>query len=481
MTLANEGLPVRVGPGQVGVAFQTGGITHTVRNFSLEEIGTRLSELVPEIVSAEAPLDVFVRGIDTGVAETRLPRSVRREVTLLGAMNEATKGGTVEGLMFIINVAPEHVGAGDSGEDGWSDTPEVVLTESCQEYIRLCCRQTDAHVARLEIPWEMYGVMKGSCLVCTHAVIPVAECTEVTFRVDPADLSDVGRFMSARHPRLKPLVHAHRHPSSAAPAPSGTDERDRKQMGSLFRVFNRREVSRWRRIRAELESGSALYRIDPGTEARLEGRLVKNGTQVAAAPSMRVSETASVSYQGFVIFNCFGDPSTACVEVMEYRTSHDPARPEVTLYRDCPLRVLPDDEVAALVGLPVGEVRCEVDPAQIRIDVKERVKPDTWYGKWGSNAFGSGDSYAQGGSTESRAGNSGAGRSSESRPDHFSYLTPRSSRGEAATLLREAAALVEGQTERGSWNYFDVRRTSDTDLTQALREVSWVLSLEPGN
>jgi hypothetical protein len=122
-----------------------------------------------------------------------------------------------------------------------------------------------------------------------------------------------------------------------------------------------------------------------------------------------------------------------------------------------------------------------VDPARIQADVKARIKPDSWYGKWGSNAYGSGYSYTQGGSTESRAGNSGAGRSSESRPDHFSYLTPRSSRGEAATLLREAAAIVEGQTERGSWNYFDLRQTTDSDLTQALREVSWVLSLEPGN
>jgi hypothetical protein len=278
------------------------------------------------------------------------------------------------------------------GDDG----PRLFVTASFMRAAQAGCDAADRLRGGVEIGWSLYGKWtkalgeRYGTIFLTHPFMLKADCGASWFRVQPSDLSALGRRVSESHGHLMPLGQAHRHPGIYRPTPSSTDDDDRERMANLLRDCSEREVVEHWEVspqlpRAHTKGGAkriARYAIDPRLTIGIWPRPAKLRRRALPVPVRRLARAAAVvctmrvglSYQAFVVFNKSADRNAIYAQAMEFRRLPFGENMS-TLFDDCGVAVLPDAEVADRLGIDVSLVRCDVDKDRIDKTVLECVQP----------------------------------------------------------------------------------------------------------
>jgi hypothetical protein len=309
--------------------------------------------------------------------------------------------------------------------------PKLIVSDSFMLAAQAGCVATDRLHGSLEIAWSAYGqwtLAPGDgfgTIYLTHPFLLRAACGTAWFRVQPADLSALGRYVSESHPHLTVLGQAHRHPGNLKPTPSCTDDQDRVRIANLFRDCAEHEVvERWEVPPRLPPAGSTEdvrriveYAIDPRLVLSMCPRAGSLRARLLPAQVRRITQAATVtctrcvglSYQVFLVFNAQAERDAIHAQVMEFRRL--PFGEDVaTLFDDWHVEILPDAEVAARLAVDVALVQCDVDQERIEAAVEECVLPygrstsyaypsTTWSSVGGARGAGSyHDPYAKSGS-----------------------------------------------------------------------------------
>jgi hypothetical protein len=277
--------------------------------------------------------------------------------------------------------------------------PKLIVSDSFMLAAQAGCVATDRLHGSLEIAWSAYGqwtLAPGDgfgTIYLTHPFLLRAACGTAWFRVQPADLSALGRYVSESHPHLTVLGQAHRHPGNLKPTPSCTDDQDRVRIANLFRDCAEHEV---------VERWEVPPRLPPAGST-------EDVRRITQAATVTCTRCVGLSYQVFLVFNAQAERDAIHAQVMEFRRL--PFGEDVaTLFDDWHVEILPDAEVAARLAVDVALVQCDVDQERIEAAVEECVLPygrstsyaypsTTWSSVGGARGAGSyHDPYAKSGS-----------------------------------------------------------------------------------
>jgi hypothetical protein len=275
--------------------------------------------------------------------------------------------------------------------------PKLFVSDSFMLAAQATCAAADRLHGGVEIAWSAYGqwtIAKSDgfgAIYLSHPFLLKAECGPSWFRVQPADLSALGRRVSESHPHLTVLGQLHRHPGRYKPSPSYTDDEDRERIASLLRDCAEREVvERWAVPPQPPPAGASgdagqiveyaidprlVFSLGPGSRSLPERLLPVRLRRLARAATVTCTRRVGLSYQVFLVFNADADRDAIYAQVMEFRRL--PFGEDVaTLFDDWPVEILPDAEVAARLAIDdVDLVRCDVDPDRIETAVEECVQP----------------------------------------------------------------------------------------------------------
>jgi hypothetical protein len=246
-------------------------------------------------------------------------------------------------------------------------------------------------------------------------------------------------------------------PRDHRPAGSFVDKENRRQQAATYHVFNNQSFLSRYLVKPSSEKGEVTrYKLDRFTEVLIKA------TEPQEPGELLLEKRTIRSFWGSLIYCSDADPEHVKVYVTEHRygASH-PDEAEIIEYEDAETEVLPDEEVAEILGWPLEKVRLGFDEDAIRNEVKEKYE-ENYYG-YGQNRLlwpfrdlewsGPYESWKNRSvfswrpfSCSSTAGlQRGRPISIPRKAEDFYYLTSFSKLDEVADALREASALLSGE------------------------------------
>jgi len=356
--------------------------------------------------------------------------------------------------------------------------PKVVLSESFVRKTKFIRAHFLSVHGMLESVVEVVGKIIGNTIFCVDCLIPEATVSYSNFHVDDLDLArcqeEAEKDENTRH--LFPVGEAHYHPWDGKPTPSWVDKENSLRLANLYHPFNIDESNIIRVLKPYKTSPENLiirYKIDAVRKfwfLRQEEK--KFIPQIYYAEKIKRALWASLIYPGN------GDSDLVTASVVEHRYLPD-EKVNIERHDEVETVIFSDEKIAELLRWPIEKINLRYDEEILEEQVARKYHP------FGSFYSPQSPDFARYGCVNNHPvvvwqdPNLNypilvtADNDSEGHKQGFRFLSQHSNRHDVAALLREAAALIDGEEIQGSF-YLD-NTTDSKEILTALKESVRVL------
>jgi hypothetical protein len=356
--------------------------------------------------------------------------------------------------------------------------PRVVLSESFVRKAELIRAHFLLIHGMLESVVEVMGKIIGNKIFCVDCLIPEAKVSYSNFQVDDRDLArcqeEAEKDENTKH--LLPVGEAHYHPWDGKPSPSSVDKENSLRLANLYHPFNISESNTIRILKPNKTSPENLiirYKIDAVRRFWiLRQKEKKFIPQIYYAEKIKRALWASLIYPGN------GDSDLVTASVVEHRYLSD-ENIKIERHDEVETVIFSDEKIAELLRWPVKKISLRYNEEILKEEVERKYHPSGYFYSAESPNFARYGCVNNHPVVVWQNPNLNypllvtADNDSEGQKRGFRFLSQHSNRHDVAALLREAAALVDGEEIQGSF-YLD-NTTNSKEILIALKESVRVL------